>query len=282
MKKSIYTTILVILTICCIIGGTIYHVFGWLSHSSLLPWNWGSSYEKLDESRETYESQLDAFSAVKIDGSVFDITIESGDGYYISYDCVSYLVPEIRQSSSDKTLEIIQPKVPQFHSGIHNNNCDMILTVPGDCKLEGVTILGDVGDIEIKNLSGAKLCIESAVGDASVTHCNFDFSDISMDVGTLEVEDSSLGVCTADSDVGDLTFSSCDFTSLDAGADVGDIEIELQKDISHYEVDLSCDIGSVSVNGKDCRKSFHQTVSGGKISNSIIATTSTGDIKLKY
>ena len=280
MKKSIYTTILVILTICCIIGGTIYHVFGWLSHSSLLPWNWGSSYEKFDENRETYESQLDAFSAVKIDGSVFDITIESGDGYYISYDCVSYLVPEIRQSSSDKTLEIIQPRVPQFNVGIHNNNCEMTLTVPGDCKLEGVTILGDVGDIEIKNLSGAKLCIESAVGDASVAHCNFDFSDISMDVGTLEVEDSSLGVCTADSDVGDLTFSSCDFTALDAGSDVGDIEIELQKDISHYEVDLSCDIGSVSVNGKDCRKSFYQ--SSEHNSNSISVSTSTGDIKLKY
>lgn len=280
MKKSIYTTILVILTICCIIGGTIYHVFGWLSHSSLMPWNWGSSYEKLDGNRETYESQLDAFSTVKIDGSVFDITIESGDGYYISYDCVSYLVPEIRQSSSDKTLEIIQPRVPHFNAGIHNNNCEMTLTVPSDCKLEHVTILGDVGDINMKDISGANLSIESAVGDAKITHCNFDFSDVSMDVGELEAENSFLGVCTADSDVGDMTFSSCDFTSLEADSDVGDIEIGLQKDISHYEVDLSCDIGSVSVNGKDCRKSFYQ--SSEHISNSIIATTSTGDIKLKY
>lgn len=280
MKKNIYTTILVILTICCIIGGTIYHVFGWLSHSSLMPWNWGSSYEKLDGNRETYESQLDAFSTVKIDGSVFDITIESGDGYYISYDCVSYLVPEIRQSSSDKTLEIIQPRVPHFNVGIHNNNCEMTLIVPSDCKLEHVTILGDVGDINMKDISGANLSIESAVGDAKITHCNFDFSDVSMDVGELEAENSFLGICTADSDVGDMTFSSCDYTSLDAGADVGDIEIELQKDISHYEVDLSCDIGSVSVNGKDCRKSFYQ--SSEHNSNSIIATTSTGDIKLKY
>ncbi len=282
MKKSIYTTVLVILTICCIIGGTIFHMLGWFSSFSLLPWNWGNSSNALNYERKTYSEPLDAFSTVNIEGSVMDITIQTGDDYHLSYDCVAYLVPEVKISAEEHKLEIIQPTVPQFGIGVHNNHCEMTLTVPETCTLEKLTVFCDVGDLTLAGVHSVSADIQSDVGDMEMDQCSFQVSDLGSDVGDLRIRNSSLGTCTADSDVGDMDFISCDFTSLDARGDVGDIDITLAKEDSSYGIDLSCDIGDIYVNGEnhkhDYRTSLDQEHSSGFISGS----TSTGDIRLSY
>ncbi len=282
MKKSIYTTILVILTVCCIIGGTIFHILGWFSSFSLLPWNWGNSSDKLNTQRETYSASLDEFSTVKIEGSVMDVTIQTGNDYHLSYDCVAYLVPEVKLSAADHSLEIIQPTVPQFGIGVHNNHCEMTLTVPDTCSLEDLTLLSDVGDIDLVGIKSETANIQSDVGDVEIDRCSFHSSELRMDVGDLKVKNSSLEICVADSDVGDMDFISCDFTSLDACGDVGDIEIVLEKDDSAYGIDLCCDIGDVYVDGEKYKQNY-RTHSGNEHSSGFITgSTSSGDIRLTY
>lgn len=259
MNKNVYKIILVTLTICCIIGGTIYYVVGWLSNFSFFPWNTGSKANVSTE-RETYSSQTDAFDTVKINGTVFDITIETGDDYSLTYDCVSYLVPQINIKTNDRAIEIIQPKLPHFGNGMHNNSCQMTLTVPANCSLNKVTITNNVGDIALNNLAITDASIDSDVGDVTLNNCFIDALESTVDVG-------------------DMDFTACDLRSLDASSDVGDIKIELANDITSYNIDLSSDIGSVTVNGTDYKKTFHASSKENK-DRTLSISTSTGDISL--
>lgn len=272
--KKIFISVLVVITVICIIGGTTFHILKRFSGSFHL-WNWESGAE-LDHSRVTYSEVLDSFENITIEGSVLDITVKSGNSYSLSYDCVSYLVPDI--SLENDTLTIIQPAVPHF--GGSNNYCQMTLTVPSKSVLNELYISTDVGDVSVSELTSYSATIQSDVGELDIEKCSFTISDLSADVGDVETSNCSLGEGSAVSDVGDVEIRSCDFTRLNVSADVGDISIDSHGDLSAYQVDLSTDMGAVTVNGENHKKNFNQQSSGS--SNSLTAYTSLGDIDLSY
>lgn len=274
MKKNIYITCLVIVTVLCILGGTVFHVTHWLYGSSFSLWDWGSG-ESLDRSRVTYAQTLDAFTDVTIEGCVFDITVQAGSEYALSYDCVAYLVPEIQLESG--TLAIIQPSVSHLGS---NNSCKMTLTVPAGAGLDTLTIYTDVGDIDVSGLTIGYASVAADVGDIEMENCTFTASDMAADVGEIELSRCSLGESTASCDVGDLEITSCDFISLNASADVGEISIRAAGDLSAYRIDLTTDMGSVTVNGEKYKRNFNLPGSGG--SGELTAYTNLGDIDLIY
>ncbi len=253
--KKIYISILVVITVICIIGGTAFHVLNWFSGSFHL-WNWESG-AGLDHSRVTYSEVLDSFENITIEGSVLDITVKSGSSYSLSYDCVSYLLPDI--SLENDTLTIIQPAVPHF--GGSNNYCQMTLTVPSKSALNELYISTDVGDVSISELTSHSATIQSDVGELDIEKCSFTISDLSADVGDVEIK-------------------SCNFTHLNVSADVGDISIDSNGDLSAYQIELTTSMGAVTVNGEKHKKTFHQQSSG--LSNSLTAYTSLGDIDLSY
>lgn len=279
MNKNIYKAVLITLTIFCIIGGTIYHVVSYFSYGLNLPFK-QISQDIISYERETYSSDLDPFHTVTIHGTISDITVEVGDTYHISYDCVSYLVPKINQLTNDSTIEIIQPKLPTFQKGIHNNGCNITLTIPADQSLSSLTITNNVGDIFVNGMTIEDASIDSDVGDITITECQFNASTITVDVGDAQAHSCSLGQCTTSSNVGDINFTTCGYKNLDATSDIGDISLSLERPASSYSIDLSCDIGTVTVNGTDYRKEFHSP-SKENPSGTISASSSTGDIDLR-
>lgn len=276
MKKTIYIVTITIITVLCIIGGSIYHILGWMgSIFDFGDWSWGGSF--LDHSRVTYSEDLPDFEEIHLDCSVMDITIETGDTFHLSFDCVAYLVPDV--NVIDGTLRLKQPSVPHF--GGSNNHCDMTLTIPSDVALSTSNISLDVGDIRLSDITFQKKCtIKTDVGDLRIQNCTFADAELESDVGDIRLEDSELITSEINADVGDVKLTECTFGYLNISGDVGDITVESGSDLSEYPMEFSCDFGNVTVNGRNHKRYFSQD--GSLTKSGLYLENSVGDIKVEY
>jgi hypothetical protein len=278
-SKGIIAALIVIgiITICCIIGGSVYHLLRWIPGYSGISGISGS-----DSSRVSYNEVLEDFSEISIDGSVFDITIESGTEYRLSYECDSKLVPTV--SVEQGVLTIKQPK---NHStgisfGVTVNHCKMTLTVPSDRVLNSIDVFSDVGDISIRDLTASTASVSSNVGDITLTGCDFSQIDVMADVGDVELGNCSFDSGSADSDVGDILLTGCAFRQMELTGDVGDIDVRSDTDLSGAKLSLETDMGDVSVNGTSHSKEFKQQYKDSDSDCSLTAETNMGDITVVY
>jgi hypothetical protein len=233
MKKNIYLIIITVITVCCIIGGTTYHMLGWFSLG------WFSFLKTSDSGSISFDNALSDFSEISIDCSVADLTIKSGSDYRLSFSGVSDLEPTA--SVKDGVLTIKQPNSTSL--GIHNtNNCKMTLTVPDDCKLDSIDVSSDVGDILFDGLTASTVYISSDVGDITLTGCDFSEFDATSDIGDIELNS---GVDLSDAKISLIT-------------DLGTVSVngtshktEFQQESSDKEMMLSLsaetNIGDISV-----------------------------------
>ena len=108
MKKNIYLTILTIVTVLCIIGGTCYHVIGWgvSLAEHFVPFFKSQQEETSTKQSSADNTKLDAFSNISVDVKVMDLTLTKGSDFSISYSASEKLVPEY--DVDDGTLVLTQ------------------------------------------------------------------------------------------------------------------------------------------------------------------------------
>lgn len=280
MKKNLYLTILAIVTVICVIVGSVYHITGWFgfgSHSILgRLFSVVTGYDndsKRDRSHVTYSEDLDAFEDIEIDTSVMDITINTGNSYHLEYDCVAFLKPEM--SVKDNIFKLEQPSVRHLGS---NNKCKMTLTVPSGTVLDNADILSNVGDIKVYNTEIKDITVEADVGNISLESCTFATSDVEGDVGNINIITSNIGNSNIETNTGNIVIDSCEFYDIDLYNDIGDVTLNTNADLSNYEIDLSTDVGSIKYKGENKKREYYQSASGTSPHYSIEIETDVGNI----
>lgn len=258
MKRKIYLSILALFTVCCIIFGSIYHLAPMASNGflSFIPIFSKSGSQTAGPLENSSAISLDAFSKIDIETNVASITLCSGEDYSIQYRANEKLIPTYEISNSVLTLKQ-NPHIRNFNFG--NTKCTITITVPENTDLNTIAINNDVGDITICGIKADTLTTDSDVGDQSIDQC---------ELHKLQVNSS----------VGDTDIRNTCFTSLVVDGDIGDIDIHSRNDLSNYEMDLSTEVGSVTMNGKSCKHGFVQNGNQGDIS----VDNSTGDVSLSY
>ena len=101
MKKNIYLIIITIITVVCIIAGSLYHIGGFALDlfDNLIP--------RSDKSLGnvcTEELSVDEFSNLVFDTTISNINVKTGDSYMVSYKCNKRLVPKIKSSGDTLTI----------------------------------------------------------------------------------------------------------------------------------------------------------------------------------
>lgn len=256
MKKNAYLITLVIITVCCVIAGSCWHIFKWgfSFMESFVPFVFSESDKERPGSLSSKGTQLDEFTSISADVSIMDIDIVSGDEYSISYSAHEKLVPKFEVKNS--CLEITQN--PKKLWG--NKTCSVTITVPEE--LSGVYLDMSVGDIDITGITASSLEIDTSVGDLDISDCKFGDADV-------------------DASTGDIDFLNTVFDRLEIDASVGDVQVDAAENLSDYKIELDTGIGDVEVNGRDYKDCFYQNAAedGRK---SLTVDTSTGDIELNY
>lgn len=312
MKKTTYLVVISIITIICVIFGSIVHVGG-ISFGWGFPWGfpWGAvkgdkakvtSIEMDDGSVTADTVSLDDFTSLEMDLRIMDVTIEQGDTYGIRYECSNKkFVPSI--AVNDNVLVVKQSR-DRFGWNTVNAKCKMTLTIPEGRTLEEVKLDSDVGDVKLNDIAGKSLVLDVDTGDLDLSGCTFEQSDLTGDTGDITLSDSNMGDMVIDNDTGDIKLTGggfesaeisgntgdihlvdCDFGSalgnVKLTSDTGDVKVEGCPDIGLYITDFSTDIGSVKINGTNYKKHYSEeaVLSSSSAGNgSFTITTDIGDV----
>ena len=232
MKKNIYLIIITIITVVCIIAGSLYHIGGFALglFNNLIP--------RSDKSLGnvcTEELSVDEFSNLVFDTTISNINVKTGDSYTVSYKCNKRLVPKIR--STGDTLTISQSKGANYR---RNTTSEITVTIPEGTALNKLSLDTGVGDLYVTDCSFATCDVDGGTGNLSFENCAFDEMDIDGGTGNITVTSSqSLEgyMMDLDSGTGDITINGNDYNDeyevnehakkhlvIDSG--LGDIEVK--------------------------------------------------------
>lgn len=250
MKKTIFLIILGVVTIGCIIYGTLYHIGGGLKNlkrSGFIVTDDGkdggfSFHFDFDDDEETNDEhnlnqKLQAFSKIKIDSAIMEIRIEEGNDFYISSNWNrDWLRPEL--SVNNGVLNVIQKSNRKNKAG--TNNCRVTITVPADTKLGDIDIDSNIGEIKLRK---------------------------------LEAEDVSINL-----NVGEISLRDVNFENVTIDNNVGEVSVDTDANLDDYDISLSTDVGQVNYNGRSYKRSYNQNGSG---KNRIKINTNVGEINVK-
>ena len=254
MKKSIYLTTITIITVICIIAGSLYHIGGLalglfdnlIPHSDNSPGNVCAK-----------ELSVDEFSNLIFDTAVLNINITTGDNYTVSYKCNERLVPKIK--SSDDTLTISQSERTNDKG---NTTSEITVTIPEGAALNKLSFDTGVGEVNLDALTAADAEFDTGVGDLYVTDCSF-------------------ATCDVDGGTGNLSFENCAFDKMDIDGGTGNITVTSSQSLDGYMMDLDSGIGSITINGNDYGDEYEVNEKVEKVKHLII-DSGLGDIELKY
>lgn len=206
MKKNIYLIIITIITVVCIIAGSLYHIGGFALDlfDNLIP--------RSDKSLGnvcTEELSVDEFSNLVFDTTISNINVKTGDSYMVSYKCNKRLVPKIK--SSGDTLTISQSNRANYK---RNTTSEITVTIPEGTALNKLSLDTGVGDLYVTDCSFATCDVDGGTGNLSFENCAFDEMDIDGGTGNITVTSSqSLDgyMMDLDSGTGDITINGNDY-----------------------------------------------------------------------
>ena len=269
-NKKRYMNILTVITIVCILIGTIYHTGLWAFPLSVS----GGKKEAVDVA-------LDAFESVDIESKSGGVLLRTGNEYRLEItkdfpDDVRY---EVRDGVlSLKTTGKNKWNFVGFHLFSSTKKNLITITIPSEQSLEKEKILLNMGSVELTGITGGKADIELDMGSVTMQDCTLEDVDLSAEMGSITIQSLSVRDLNAEADMGSITLSDCEVENLDADADMGSINLSLTGSKEEYTMELKTDMGSVNVNGHKEGKSFLQKGTTGK---KITAKAQMGSINIK-
>ena len=96
----------------------------------------------------------------------------------------------------------------------------------------------------------ADIDMEVDMGAIELDNCKFNKGEMEADMGEVHLENVSFDSATLTSDMGEV-YVSGEFNTLFAECDMGSIEVYFDEKAIGRKIELTADLGSVSVNGMD-------------------------------
>lgn len=145
MKKNIWMTILTIITVCCVVGGTFHYVgsFGFRG-----------GFHFGEDSLTSASSDLDAFDAIYVDADMIDLSIETGNNYYLHSEYTDSIKFEYEVKDSALYIKQKTPK-KAWWGGMRNQQCRMTLTVPEETAMKNMDLKVAMGNISVEGITSS-------------------------------------------------------------------------------------------------------------------------------
>lgn len=249
-----------IITVCCVVGGTFYHVFrhgiGFFGHGRT----------------ENTSMELDAFDVIRVDANLMDVTITEGEQFYLSCEYTDRLEPVYEVKNG--TLTIKQRAYSKV--GVNNAECSLSLTIPG--QMDSIDVHTALGNINLEGITASKCELLSNLGNCTLKKCSFVETELTTNMGELSVSDTSLGEAELNNDMGEIELDACTFGDLSITAAMGSVTVDAAQALDGYDMELGADMGSVHVNDRSEGTKYHQSGKDGELE----IETNMGSIRLTY
>lgn len=281
MKKKIYLTVLIVVTLICVIFGTMNHmgVFGRSNHvrydTGKTPSEDGSAAFRGSESagsktkaRKNPAAGDALFSEERSSSEVTELhadieygslTVRTGEEFSAEYNGDSDLRPEVDLKNGVLTVAQKGRNFNFFKNLLHPK-AELTVVLPKGTVLDEADIALDLGDAVLSGLTAENGTIVNNLGRIELSSCR---------LGSVKIE----------ADMGDVVLEECGFRDLSVEEDLGAVRIRSAADLSGASVELETDLGKVLVNGSEQGTEYRASGSDGirlSVHNDL------GDVELEY
>ena len=246
--KNIYLTILTIITILCIVLGSVHFFSDTVSdYDDDLDHDDASHHFYSAFASNTVQAQLEDFDSIDIDVYCASLEIRIGASYGIEMAYPKRYMPNYRVD--DGTLTVKQDTIDEDIGIESARACDITITLPSNVALRSVSIDAPVGDIELYGITAESLIVDANIGDVDMESCRITECRSEADMGDIDVSESRIDNGNYTAAMGDIDLEG-QFASVTARCSMGAIEIECP-DPANSRFDLSCSMGDIEINGRD-------------------------------
>jgi len=248
------------------------------------------------------ETEIGAFGSVDVACDLADVEFFPSDAWTLEYELFD-LDREPEWSVEGGVLQV--RAVSRSSSSINlsfgsSGRSRLRVGFPEGSEFTDVSIVSDLGSLSMAGVSAQSAQITLDVGSLDMQDCSFGSAQITMDLGDFR----ATGLVTKSADIrmslGALTVHGCDMSGTSvitakqgdvliegavtgdftAANDIGDIDLAVDGDKGDYSYQLTVDLGSIHVDGREQGKSANVQAPGAK--NIIRATCDLGSIHVRF
>ncbi|MGN0339558.1 MAG: DUF4097 family beta strand repeat-containing protein [Lachnospiraceae bacterium] len=181
MKRNIYLITITIITIACIILGSMYHGIGLVRTVTR---NIISGTDN-EETTSVNDNNIDAFTIINVDTDVANLNITTGNSY--SCKITSVKKYPVTYTNENGELRITQSSHNVVSSGWGSFTCRIDITVPADAQIERADIKSDVGNIDVDGCNIKDIIVETNVGNIDLSNNTFTNLTVTSDIGNIDI-----------------------------------------------------------------------------------------------
>lgn len=286
MRKA-YLSILWIITVICIIGGTIYHVGGLVQFAGNNIFSYVTNVGmKKEQAGPLVSDQYDLAvennrAAINVDGSYMDFTLQKGDSWGASYNGVEWLKPELDVTEEDGVTKLVftQPNAAgRKLNKYYNLNSSLTIMVPENVSFTDLNITLNLGDLDMTDVKADQVELNLDLGDLDVENCNVGTFTSNMDMGDTTIQKTVLKNADINASMGDIEVTDSEFKDMKLTADMGEITVKSAVSLDDYRIDADVSMGDVKVNGKNYSDDYSQKGNAGELT----VDSSMGDAEIAW
>lgn len=253
--KRIYLSVLALVTLACIIVGSLRFAG---AHSFGGPLPDMPSTERGNNVSSVDEDITETFNGVTFDASLTNVTIESGGSAHISYSNKGGHDERFDYAVKDGVLHVSQTAETSLRE-LKRTASTITITIPET--------------VQLRDLSGV-----TALGDVRILDVNAGHADVSTNMGNLSVTRLGCVSCSLRSDMGTVSASDVSFgDSMELSTNMGDVELSGVENLRELRLELSTSMGDIMVNGQRSRAG---TLTQGTGTRRLVAKADMGDVRI--
>ncbi|MHC1722128.1 MAG: DUF4097 family beta strand repeat-containing protein [Aminipila sp.] len=161
----------------------------------------------------------------------------------------------------------------------NNKGIEYKIYCPKGMNIKLVDVDDNLGDIHISDIKTETLKLQIDAGDIKLTNLTADTAEVEMDLGDINTENIQTNNLTINNNLGDISVEGTLSGKNSFEAEMGDIKVETTLGKDKYTLKLDANLGDVKVDDADMSGNYNVNNNTGNIIN---ATTSAGDIKVKF
>lgn len=211
------------------------------------------------------------------DVSVLDIDIKYANLVIKTGDALRAETNNKYITTSQKNNKLIIKE--KKHNIFKNDKSELIVYIPEDFILDGVSIDAGAGKIEINDLSTKILEFDLGAGKTDITNLTvLGSAEIDGGAGEINIKNSSINNLDLDTGVGKCTLSSELIGKNEIDVGVGELDITLLRNKADYRIIAEKGIGSIKLDKEDIKSNQYY----GTGENTIDISGGVGSINIKY
>lgn len=162
------------------------------------------------------------------------------------------------------------------------DDCEIILSIPGDCKFEEVDVELGAGLLEMADVAAKEMDLEVGAGQIKADYMQADTCDIEVGMGEIIVEDMQVTKVNAEVGMGHLQLDGTILGDVSAECSMGAIEMNLTGSAEEFNYTVEAAMGNVTIDGESYSGLSQDQVIKNSADKNMNVECAMGDIQVMF